>query len=222
MSKEIINKFHQQYYYSGVWANDTKWMGIPVQKCPLDLWIYQELIFELRPDLIIETGTCYGGSALFMAHMCDLVGYGSIITIDINSTNIRTKNNERIHYLNGSSIDDVILNTVAKHAKGRSIDIMANRFGNPPIIMVILDSDHSKDYVLKEMECYAPFVTKGSYMIVEDSDVNGHPICSDHGPGPAEAIIEFLKTHPEFEVDRSCEKFLMTQNPGGYLRKKTN
>jgi cephalosporin hydroxylase len=217
-NKEITNAFHQQYYYSGVWANDTKWMGVSVQKCPLDLWIYQELIFELRPDLIIETGTCFGGSALFMAQVCDLIGYGNVITIDIKE--VKDKYHQRVQYLKGSSIDKSTIDVVADRVNKHSVDVMAGRFGKPPVVMVVLDSDHSRDYVIKEMECYAPFVTKGSYLIVEDSDVNGHPICPDHGPGPAEAITDFIKTHPEFEVDLSREKFMMTQNPGGYLRRR--
>jgi len=203
-NKEIVSQFHQLYYYSGVWANNTKWMGISAQKCPFDLWVYQEIIFELRPDLIIETGTCYGGSALFMAQICDLIGHGRIISIDIQAGNF--PGHQRITYYHGSSIGDAVsfCEKQAKNAK----------------VMVILDSDHSKDYVVKEMECYAPLVSKGSYLIVEDGDVNGHPICPDHGPGPFEAVTEFLKTHPEFEVDVSREKFMMTQNPNGYLKKK--
>lgn len=205
--QEIINNFHQLYYNSGVWAYNTTWMGIPTQKCPLDLWIYQEIIQEIKPDLIIETGTCYGGSALYMAQICDLIGKGKILTIDIACRD-GLPEHDRIYYLNGSSIEPAILCSVSGLIK------------DAKTVMVVLDSDHSKDYVLKEMEFYSKHVTSGSYLIVEDSDVNGHPICPDHGPGPAEAITEFLKTHPEFEVDLSREKFLMTQNPGGYLRKK--
>lgn len=176
------------------------------QKCPLDLWIYQEIIFELRPDLIIETGTCYGGSTLFLAHMCEMIGNGKVISVDLKALATRPWH-DRIGYIAGSSIDQAVIKFISKKATSART------------ILVILDSDHNRDYVLKEMECYAPLVTKGSYLIVEDSDVNGHPICPDHGPGPAEAITDFLKTHPEFEVDLSREKFMMTQNPGGYLRK---
>jgi cephalosporin hydroxylase len=213
-NNEIINNFHQLYYNSGVWAYNTKWMGVPTQKCPLDLWIYQELIFELRPDLIIETGTCFGGSALFMAQMCDLANCGGVLTIDI-ATRDNLPKHLRLNYLNGSSVDPAIVSFVSGYVK-----TVAPYKKTEKTILVVLDSDHSRDYVLKEMECYAPFVSSGSYLIVEDSDVNGNPICPDHGPGPAEAITEFLRTHSEFEVDISREKFLMTQNPGGYVRKK--
>jgi cephalosporin hydroxylase len=182
-------------------------MGIPAQKCPLDLWVYQEIINEVKPDLIIETGTCYGGSALFMAHMCEIANHGNVLTIDINKReNLPT--HPRISYLQGSSIDPSVVSLAAGLARGAKA------------VMVILDSDHSRDYVIEEMKCYAPFVTKGSYLIVEDTDVNGHPICPDHGPGPAEAVAAFTASHPEFEVDYGREKFMLTQNPGGYLRRK--
>ena len=204
----VIAAFHQLYYNSGQWASNTRWMGVPAQKCPLDLWIYQEIIQEIKPDLIIETGTCYGGSALFLSQMCDLVGNGKVITIDVKPLDVETRpNHERLCYRTGSSIDpDVVRSVGASAALARTV-------------MVILDSDHSRDYVVEEMQCYAPFVTRGSYLVVEDTDVNGHPICPDHGPGPAEAVAAFLASHPEFEVDTSREKFMLTQNPGGYLRR---
>jgi cephalosporin hydroxylase len=176
-----------------------------VQKCPLDLWVYQEIIYEVQPDLIIETGTCYGGSALFFANMLDLLGKGNVITIDINKENDLPKH-DRITYLNGSSIDSDILRHIWAAVKNKRV-------------LVNLDSDHTKDYVLKEMTCYAPFVTPGSYMIVEDTNVNGHPVCENHGPGPFEAVEEFLKNNHEFMTDYTREKFMITQNPNGFLRR---
>ena len=209
----VIAAFHQLYYNSGQWANDTRWMGVPAQKCPFDLWVYQEIIHEIKPDLIIETGTCYGGSALFMAQMCDLVNCGNVLTIDINKSENLPKN-PRITYLQGKSIDPDIVSFVSGYVK------TVAPYKAEKTVMVILDSDHSRDYVVEEMKCYAPFVTKGSYLIVEDTDVNGHPICPDHGPGPAEAVAVFMASHPEFEVDRSREKFGLTWHPGGYLKRK--
>jgi cephalosporin hydroxylase len=85
--------------------------------------------------------------------------------------------------------------------------------------LVILDSDHSRDHVLTELRTYSPLVTPGQYLIVEDTNVNGHPVLSEHGPGPAEALVEFLDETDGFEVDRAREKFGMTFNPGGYLRR---
>lgn len=203
----VINAFHELYYNSGVWFQNTRWHGVPVQKHPCDLWVYQELLFEIRPDLIIETGTAYGGSALFFASMCELIGKGSIITIDTNLQVWPEARHGLITYLYGSSLDAPILNRVRDDAS------------RAEQVMVILDSDHRKAHVAEELRLYAPLVTKGSYLIVEDTDVNGHPVCPDHGPGPAEAVEEFLKTHPEFWADHAREKFFVTQNPGGYLKR---
>jgi cephalosporin hydroxylase len=208
MDKEIIiSQFHQLYYHGGMWANATKWMGVLAQKCPLDFWIYQEIIYELKPDLIIETGTYHGGSALFMAHMCDLIGNGEIVTVDTTVFGPLPKH-KRITYLNGMSTNPGILNLIEQ---------MANK---AKTVIVILDSDHTRDNVYAELCNYARFVTPKSYLIVEDTNVNGHPIEWSLGPGPTEAINDFLPNHPEFEIDKTCEKFLMTQNPGGYLRKR--
>jgi cephalosporin hydroxylase len=203
----VIAAFHQLFHNSGQWVSNTKWMGVSAQKCPLDLWIYQEIIHEVKPNLIIETGTCYGGSALFMAHILDLLSNGQVITVDLRVDEKRPKHC-RIRYIQGSSVAPAVLATIDVYVKSAKQKIM-----------VVLDSDHSKEYVLQEMNAYAPFVTRGSYLIVEDTDVNGHPIMPEHGPGPSEAVAEFLKTHPEFEIDTTREKFMLTQNPGGYLRR---
>ena len=203
--QEIINEFHKLFYNSCLWLDNTKWMGVPAQKCPLDLWVYQEIIYQLRPDYIIETGTCFGGSALFFAHLLDIINHGNIITIDINDA--KGPKHNRIQYLIGQSIDANIL------------QVVANLVRNSKTVMVVLDSDHQKDNVYSEMHYYTPLVTLGSYLIVEDTDINGHPIEWGLGPGPYEAVVDFLKTHPEFEIDKTCEKFFMTQNPNGYLKR---
>jgi cephalosporin hydroxylase len=199
----IVDAFHTEYYNSGVWFHGTHWMGCPVQKCPLDLWVYQSILFETRPDFIIETGSGFGGSALFMAHVCDILGKGKIISVDIKD--IPRAKHDRITYMCGSSIDPSIL--------ARLKEIV------PDKALVILDSDHTKGHVQQELKLYEPFVAKGSYLIVEDTNVNGHPICSDHGPGPFEAVSEFLLLNKDFKIDLNCERFLMTQNPGGYLKR---
>ena len=205
--QEIIDDFHKLYYHKGTTWQNTKWMGIKIQKNPLDLIIYQEILYEIRPDLIIETGTAEGGSAYYLAHLCDIVGDGKIITIDI----VPNKNrpfHPRILYLNGSSVDPEII----KQVKNK-INFLYKT------ILVILDSHHSKEHVRQELELYSKFVTKGSYLIVEDSDINGHPVHSSYGPGPYEAIEDFLLTNKDFKVDKSREKFMLTSNPGGYLKK---
>ncbi len=219
--RDVIQEFHKLYYYSNVagltWS-DTWWMGTPVLKCPLDLWIYQEIIFRVKPDLIIETGTYKGGTAHFFASMLDILkasspsrergvgGEAEVVTIDIEEYPDRPTH-PRITYLHGSSTDPKIVQHIAERAAAATS------------VLIILDSDHSMAHVRLEMELYAPFVTKGRYLIVEDTNINGNPVLPESGPGPNEAIEDYLQSHPEFTIDRSMEKLLMTFNPGGYLKK---
>ncbi len=208
---DVINQFHRLYYESEAFGetwNNTTFLGVRITKCPLDLWIYQEIIFELRPDVIIETGTCYGGSALYIASVCDLVDHGRIVTIDIDHSKPRPEH-KRITYITGSSTADHTLQRLYQEIEGNSNNVM-----------VILDSDHKKDHVLKELAIYSKLVTVGNYLIVEDSNVNGHPVLPEHGPGPMEAIEEFIQVNDGFRVDRTREKLLMTCNPSGYLRRE--
>lgn len=203
----VVNTFHKLFYDSGAetWSN-TRWLGVPAQKCAFDLWIYQELLHELRPAVIVECGTANGGSALFLASICDLLDRGSIVTIDIADYPDRPRH-DRIAYLSGSSTDPAIFAEVERLIAGREP------------VLVILDSNHECRHVLDELRLYGPLVSPGSYLIVEDSNINGHPVVPDFGPGPAEALELFLGETDEFTVDRSREKLLLTFNPGGYLHK---
>lgn len=207
LEKNIIDHFHKLYYESDdqTWKN-TCWFGIPTEKCPLDLWIYQEIMFETKPDVVIETGTCHGGSALFIASICDLLNKGQIISVDIEQKENRPKH-DRIVYLLGSSVSRDIV--------GRVQDLIRDK-GR---ILVVLDSDHNRNHVLAELRIYSQFVTKGSYLIVEDTNLNGHPVDPEFGPGPMEAVREFLEENKNFVVDESKEKFYLTFNPGGYLKR---
>jgi cephalosporin hydroxylase len=204
----VVRPFHRLFYDSGkqTWSN-TYWLGVAAQKCAFDLWVYQEMLHELRPAVIVECGTANGGSALFLASICDLLGQGEVVTVDIAEQPGRPSH-ERISYLTGSSTDPRTFESVKQFVGGRA-----------PVV-VILDSDHSRDHVLNELRLYAPLVSVGSYLIVEDSNVNGHPVVPEFGPGPAEAVARFLTETDEFEVDRSREKFLLTFNPSGYLRRR--
>jgi cephalosporin hydroxylase len=202
---DITKMFHMCYYNSRIWEN-TFWHGHQILKCPMDMWIYQELIWKIKPDFIIETGTFRGGSALYYAHLFDLQGQGEVITIDVMERPNRPEH-DRIHYLIGSSSDAEIFSLVQ------------SMIGENKKVMVVLDSDHSRDHVFKEMQLWHGMVSQDSYMIVEDSNVNGHPVRPDFGPGPMEAINDFLQINNMFEIDNSQEKFLMTQNPHGYLKR---
>ena len=202
----VTNAFHRLYYDSAVWK-DTYWLGTRTQKCPLDLWVYQEIIRETRPDLILETGTAHGGSALYMASVCELLGGGEVVTVDISPIEGRPEH-DRITYLTGSSTAGEIVAEVERHVA------MHER------VLVILDSDHSCNHVLDELRIYGPWVSPGSYLIVEDTNVNGHPVLPEHGPGPMEALEAFLAETEDFEIDAAREKFFFTFNPRGYLRKR--
>jgi cephalosporin hydroxylase len=205
---EIADAFHRLYFErpTQTWQN-TYWLGTPVRKCPLDLWIYQEIIFHTRPDLIIETGTRFGGSARFLADMCDSMGHGRVITIDIEKQEVPF--HFRVTYLIGSSTDPEVRANVSR------------RIGPEDEVMVILDSDHSRDHVLSELRAYGPLVTAGNYLVVEDTNVNGNPVLPSHGPGPMEALQEYLAEVDSFVVDESMEKFLLSFNPRGFLRRAT-
>jgi cephalosporin hydroxylase len=202
----ISEQFHELYYESRVWRN-TFWLGVETLKCPLDLWIYQELLHEVRPRYIIETGTAGGGSALFLASICDLLGTGEIITVDIEERPARPAH-ARIEYLTGSSVAAETVRAIEERIAG----------GGGPVL-AILDSDHSRQHVSRELRIYGALVTEGSYLIVEDTNVNGHPVLQNHGAGPMEAVELYLQETSQFIPDREREKFFLSFNPKGYLRK---
>lgn len=198
--------FHRLYYGSGVWKR-TRWMGAPVLKCPLDLWVYQEILAEVKPDVIIETGTYAGGSALYLAGLCELLGRGRVLSIDLEPQP-NLPRHARIRYLTGSSVDPAVAAEVKRQIAPRES------------VLAILDSDHKRAHVLEEMKLYAELVTPGSYLIVEDTNLNGHPVRPVPGGGPMEAVQAFLKTHGGvFAPDTSREKFYLTFNPRGFLKK---
>ena len=203
----IIEQFQRLYYHASenTWRT-TKYRGVSIQKCPLDLWVYQEMLHDLRPALIVETGTAYGGSAYFLADLCHTLQTGEVVSVDIEARSDLPAH-DRISYLTGSSIAPEVVAQVA------------DRLPEEGAVVVILDSDHSRDHVLAELEAYAPMVTQGSYLVVEDTNVGGHPAFPGFGPGPAEAIEIFLADRSDFVVDRSCERLMMTFNPSGYLQR---
>lgn len=208
---EIVEDFHR-LYFNDVFDKRLRanWLGVEVLKYPTDLLVYQEIIHEIRPDLIIETGTHHGGSALFFASILDLIGQGQVISIDLNRGN-NLPHHPRITYLVGSSTSEDVLADVARRAEGLAT------------VLVTLDSSHTKPHVAREIDIYRRFVTTGSYLIVEDTKLNGHPVFTryepDLGEGPMEAVMEFLAKDRTFRVDRSRERFFLTSNPNGFLLK---
>src|SRR5262249_52950345 len=159
---------------------------------PLDLWVYQEILWEVKPSLIVETGTYRGGSAFYFASLLDLIGDGQVVTIDVNPPTGRPTH-PRVEYIQGSSVAPDVIEKVEKRVP---------RASGP--VLVILDSDHHEPHVSKELELYHDFVTPESYLIVEDTNINGHPVNPFFGPGPMEAVQSFLPKHQQFVADRSC------------------
>ena len=155
---------------------------------------------------MIECGTCAGGSALYLAMLLDLIGHGEVITIDI-APRPGLPEHPRLTYISGSSTDPPVVAGVRERVGHRRA-------------MVILDSDHRADHVLDELLAYRDLVQPGDYLIVEDTNVNGHPAYTDYGPGPMEAAERFLALDDRFEVDDRCQRFLMTLQPRGYLRRR--
>jgi len=200
-TKEDIDNITRDFFWlfwlhgTRTW-NNTSWLGAKTVKNPFDLWVTQEIIYEVKPDLIIETGTCYGGSAYFYATLCDFMEKGSIVTIDIFAYPNRPRH-PRITYLTGSSIDPVIVNQVERLAAGKEV------------VLVDLDSNHDKYHVAQEIQHYNKLVTVGSYLIVEDTCITG----------AKDAAEEFLALTDAFIVDESREKFFLTFYPKGYLKR---
>jgi cephalosporin hydroxylase len=182
----------------------------------------QELIWQIKPDLIVETGIAHGGSIIFSASMLQLLGGdGLVVGIDID---IRAHNRQaieahpmapRIRMIEGSSVAPEVVAQVEGFAKGRGT------------VLIALDSNHTHVHVLAELNAYAHLVTPGSYLVVFDTVIEDMPSELsanrpwDHGDNPKTAVQAFLKDHPEFEVDHDLEaKLLLTVAPGGYLRRK--
>jgi len=180
-------------------------MGKSAMKFPLDAWIYQEIIHEVQPDVIMEIGNLYGGSTLFLANMLDLENKGKVIAIDIDHSHIDFEH-KRINWITGD------VNSQEVISKVRSLLKPDDK------VIIIEDSSHTFDNTLEVLRNYCRFVSVGSYFIVEDG-VCKYPFIDGPKPGPYEATQEFLKNHQEFIVDKSKGKFVLTYNPGGYLKR---
>lgn len=185
------------------------WRGTFIQKNPLDLWIYTELIQKVKPSIIIETGTYKGGSAKFFSDIQKTIQLqGTVLTIDIKQDltwpDFRTYPD--IIFLKGQSQSSQIIKTASSY------------IFQDDIVMISLDAGHSPEEVFTELVNYSPFVTLGSYIVVEDTHV-GQDNYGKGIPGPKEAVDMFLNTTDKFVADKSCERFGVTYNPGGWLKR---
>jgi len=212
-SNSVVDQFNKLYYESGV-AGTLYWRGIQVLKNPCDVWMMLELLQAVRPSVLVETGTHYGGSALLFSDVMSLLGIPmTIITVDINPKWTVDPSQYRIESLVGYSTEPRVIESVRQAVTG----VLAKQTGP---VMVTLDSDHSAENVSRELQLYAPMVTRGSYLVVEDTNLNGHPSSPDYGPGPWEAVQAFLATNPDFEPDLDCQRHLLTFFPNGWLKRR--
>jgi cephalosporin hydroxylase len=201
------------YYDSAVWKR-LSYRGVRTLKNPLDLWNYQEIIEERGVEWVLETGTRHGGSALFFADLLAArAACGLVISVDLehDSLQIPSAGNERLRLLRGDSASSAIIDAIRALLPPKRAPMF-----------VILDSDHRKAHVLRELAAYVPLMQTGDYLVVEDTCVNGHPVRPDFGPGPMEATEEFLESNPGVLMpDRAREqKFACTFAPNGYYLKK--
>lgn len=177
--------------WSALFARLPRWRGVECQQFPSDLWRYAELIFEMRPPFVIETGTAAGGTARFLADVLTLAGGGRLITIDTEAMHLGTT------HIDGNAASPAIAYGAQQlSGGGRGI--------------VLLDDDHDAGHVLAELDLYAPLA---DYLVVEDTIMEHLP---DYGHGPHEALAAWLPAHPEFAADADPSP---TQHPGGWLRR---
>lgn len=200
--REILPKVHAR-----IIDGSTTYFGIKTLKNPMDFWVYQEILTRRPPDVIVEIGNYRGGSTLALAHLCDLVGYGRVIGVDISHQYLdaRVLEHPRISFVTGNapSVAHIVSSMIEPHER----------------VMIIEDSSHTYENTLAVLHSYSPLVKSGDYFIVEDGSCH-HGLDVGPNPGPYEAIVEFLKNNNSFEIDLSCENFILTLNPIGFLRKK--
>jgi cephalosporin hydroxylase len=211
LRKPLIDSYHQVWYDSpDTWQRNT-YLGFGVKQAPSDLWIYQELIFALKPAFILQTGVSEGGSIVYFAHLLDAIGAppsALVIGVDLVLTPAAKQiKHPRVRLVEGSSVTNETLDQV------RALLPAATGF-------VSLDSDHSRAHVLAELDAYAPFVSVGSYLVAEDTNVNGHPVSPNFGPGPYEAVQEFLSRNKSFmNDDKVWQRHLFSQHQRGWLKR---
>lgn len=203
---ELKWAFSEAVWRSLPWTNTT-WLGREVTSAPTDLLAYQEVIADARPDWVIETGTGDGSRALFLASMCELVGHGTVLSIGEPTTD-DLPHHPRLRYQHGVADD------------AATIEAVRGLVGNGTT-MVVLGSCTDRATTVREFEAYASNVGIGSYVVVAETIVNGHPVWPAFGPGPAEAVKQILRGHGEFAPDPLKQKYSLSFNPGGFLRRVT-
>lgn len=209
--RELMRLFHDLPIWESMWFQNVR-----IIKNPLDLWMLQQIAYETQPDFIVETGTWYGGSALWWAHTLNGMGLENsrVLTVDLQdltghgaSSNALWK--KYVEFSLGSSTDPRIVANFTKRTRNSRV-------------IVNLDSDHTMQHVLEELRMYSPMVKAGGYIAVEDTHLDGVPTHPEQGPGPMAAVRAFLSepAGKDFEQDFTREAMVMTSYPGGWLRRK--
>ena len=209
---ELMKLFHDLDIWDNMW-----FQGIKIIKNPCDLWMMQQIMHEIRPDFVVETGTMRGGSALYWAHTLSGLGLenSKVLTVDVTDevqeAAQRPLWKKHVQFFHGSSTDPAIVEQISQIVKGKTV-------------LVVLDSDHTMRHVREELRLYAPLVSAGSYIVVEDTHYDSVPTHPERGPGPMSAVNAFLREGGSelFEQDITREAMVMTFNPGGWLRRKFN
>lgn len=180
------------------------YFGIMTKKLPLDLWVFQEIIADRKPEVIVEVGNLFGGTTLYLAHLLDVIGSGYVVACDIDHDRFEAKHS-RFRMVTGDIGSQPIIDKVNALVDGRRC-------------MVIHDAQHPCKPVLRDLRNLSPLVTKGQYFIVEDGVIDAAK-WKPNAPGPMAAVEKFLPDHPEFKADRSRERYGITWNPMGYLER---
>jgi cephalosporin hydroxylase len=207
---DVRDEFHRLYYHTRA-VNRNSYMGHPILQCPMDMQVYQEIFFRVRPRCVIQTGVFGGGSLLYFAHLLDLLGMDAgcrVIGIDIDPRpEAYALKHPRIDLIKGSSVAPDIVRQVEASLP-------------PEGALVSLDSDHREPHVSQELLIYREYVAPGSYLVVEDTNMNNRPVLPDFGPGPYEAVEAFLKKDTRFISDDEVWKHnLFSFHQQGWLRR---
>ena len=207
---ELMKLFHELDVWDNMW-----FQGIKIIKNPCDLWMMQQIMHEIKPDFVVETGTMRGGSALYWAHTLSGLGLenAKVLTVDVADETQEAAERplwkKHVQFFHGSSTDPAIVTQIAQLVQGKTV-------------LVVLDSDHTMKHVREELRLYSGLVSAGSYIVVEDTHYDSVPTHPERGPGPMAAVNAFLQEGGSelFEQDITREAMVMTFNPGGWLKRK--